>query len=98
MPSPHPHLPNCFTQPQWDALITIADGLIPSLSEQDIQHVLQEHKRSAKNPQSDEVIKRFLRCRASENDAFLRLFKEVVEERLPERARGELGLFINILT
>ena len=98
MPSPHPHRPNCFTQPQWDSLIAIADGLIPSLSEEETQHVLGEHKRSAKNPQDDEVIKRFLRCRASENEAFLKLFKVVVEERLPERARGELGLFINILT
>jgi len=98
MPDSHPHRPNCFTRPQWDALVAIADGLVPSLPEQDIQHVLDEHKRSAKNPQADEVIKKFLRCRASESEAFLKLLNEVVEERLPERARGELRLFINILT
>lgn len=98
MPAPHPHRPNCFTQPQWDALIAIADGLIPSLSEEQSEHVLQEHKRSAKKPQEDEVVRRFLGCKASENEGFLSLFRDVVEKRLPERARGELGLFINILT
>jgi len=83
---------------QWDTLIAIADGVVPSLTDEEAHKVLAEHKRAAVNPASDADIIAFLKCLPSENPTFLALVSDVFGKRLPERARGETRLFLNILT
>lgn len=91
-------LPAPWTQLHWDTLLAIADGCVPSLTDEDATRVLEQHKQTATNPADDADILAFLKCKPSDNEAFLKLVKEIMGERLPERARGETRLFLNILT
>lgn len=89
--------PRDISDLQWNTLLAIADGLLPSLSDREAKRVLQHHKARVTDPEPDEAIMAFLQSRPSSNQEFLHSLAKNWNERLPEMVRGNIKLFLNIV-